>query len=162
MGCGICTRTVCPFCKTPCPSADKYARRPREELYDQMRPLDLIFTCSDELSSKVIRSIQAGALGHGEFSHVGILVDDSLIPFQQKEGKTTPGQLYFFECGDGKTLPDLVSGKVMTGVQIRELKAVFGEHDGVIILRLTSRIDKRIGGGLGTTDKQSTVSTGGE
>ncbi len=126
MGCTCCSPTLCPHCHIHRESTDGFRTKSYSAILPELRPLDAIFFKSTLISSKFIRWVQAKALGHGEFSHVGIIVDSSLVPVPPPD--VVPGQLYVLECTQGMTEADLTARKVITGVQLRRLDAVLKEY----------------------------------
>lgn len=97
-------------------------------IIDSIQPLDLIFFRGNDFVSDTISILQQIKLGSGEFTHVGMVVNNELLPTitQLKSGK-----LYVLEStisipypGSGPMTPDIVSGEGIFGVQIRELEDV--------------------------------------
>ncbi len=126
MGCAICSSAVCPYCHIHRDDTEDFPRAPYSVLLPEIRPLDIIFFRSTTITSKLIRKVQSVALGHGEFSHVGVILDCSLIPVPPPD--VVPGEFYVLECTAGHVAPDVTWKKVMTGVQLRRLRDVVEEY----------------------------------
>jgi hypothetical protein len=58
-----------------------------------IRPLDMIFFRGGEIVSKLIGVMERFTVGSGEWTHVGIVVNDALLP----DYKLDPGCLYIWE-----------------------------------------------------------------
>jgi len=127
MGCGCSART-CPICGRVSISTDGFVRKRKSEVFNKIQPLDTIFFRTSQIDSAIIRKVQGSALGHGEFSHVAIVVNSSIMPIIELGGKIIPGKLYVLETTLDKTTPDVITGKYMTGVQVRELSSLIDEY----------------------------------
>lgn len=97
-----------------------------EQLLDKAQPLDVIFYHGTGIFSTTIRILETLVTDDSRFSHVGIVVTSELLPnvLQLEQGKK-----YIFESNlvipnvtDGT--PDVRTGKVRFGVQIRSLEEV--------------------------------------
>ncbi len=126
MGCVLCSGAVCPYCHTHRDEIDLFPISPYSSLLPEIRPLDLIFFRSELITSRFLRKAQSVTLGHGEFSHVGIIMDCSVLPVPPPD--VVPGELYILECTTGHLTPDVTWKKVMMGVQLRRFRDVLAEY----------------------------------
>lgn len=136
MGCLPTTDARCKICGKSTNSIEHYKRLPMLEVLQQIKPLDILLMRTSETSSAIIRTAQLKTIGHGEFSHVGIVVDSSIMPIVEKDGQTYPNKLYFFECTMDDNVKDVISGEMRKGVQVRDLKDYmigYGKLPGAVI-----------------------------
>ncbi len=118
----------CKYCGKTRTTLSEFQHQPLPVVFQKIRPLDcMLFKCGS-CSSAFIRRVQGRALGHGEFSHCGIVVDASLMPILKDGRPAPPNKLYLLEATQGVTAPDSATGKVMTGVQVRDLAEVIEEY----------------------------------
>jgi len=120
--CNIQPCKICGKVRTDC---NGFEKKSYTEVIDKIQPLDILLTRTNEASSIFIRSAQARLLGHGEFSHVGIVVDSTIMPIVEAGKGMIPGKKYFYECTMDQNVVDVVSGKLRKGVQVKELGAFF-------------------------------------
>jgi len=89
--------------------------------------LDILFFRSTCITSHIIAAASSLSTGVGEFSHVGLVVDSTVMPFI-KDMK--PGTLYVWEStvsSQGEPL-DIERKVPVSGTQIRELDAVVNNY----------------------------------
>lgn len=97
-----------------------------------IKPLDCIFFRGTELVSSAIVQMEKMTLGIGEWSHVGIVVDKTIMPSL----KVNDNELYIWESTisskckliSGNPTLDAESNEPVFGVQVRKLKDVI-KHD---------------------------------
>ncbi len=133
MGCFIGRPTVCPFCNIHRDNVTDFKTSSYKDLVKNIRPLDVIFFRSSTKTSELIRMGESAALGHGEFSHVAVVLDSTTVP----EG--TPGvepeKLYVFEATTGHIAKDVSKDSVFVGVQLRRLEDVLMEYSTSTVLK---------------------------
>lgn len=131
--------------------ASSQEREPKYgEPYDlyktQVRPLDLVLFRGGDLVSGTIRYIQKRQLGHGDYSHVGVIVTTEVL---DTHPKMLPGKRYILEstatgllgCGVKN-----IDGKAFFGVQITDFDELLEAYDtsrrtSVSIVHLRDRPD---------------------
>lgn len=95
-----------------------------EDVLDKIRPLDLILFSGNTLISKTIKMAEKKKYGIGNVSHIGLIIDHSLIPSIKQMSKYN---LYIWESTSSKCrnnrLKDIFN-KSRFGVQIRNLEEV--------------------------------------
>jgi hypothetical protein len=103
------------------------------ELSRRFSPCDLLLFRGGDWISKTIMKIETIENGKGEFSHVGVIVNSEVLPNipQLEKGKwyileSTCTVPYFT---DG--VPDIRTGMIRFGVQIRDLEKVVIDYEGI-------------------------------
>jgi len=102
-----------------------------DHLLQKIRPLDLIFFSGDNLFSKTIKLVEKKKYGLGTVSHVGIVINHSLLDLKPMK----KDRLYMWESTTSKSLHHTVRdiyGKTKCGVQIRDLEQVIRHYNGTV------------------------------
>jgi len=97
---------------------------PYKEIKSLIKPLDMILFRGGEAISSTIRILEKLQTGNGDWSHVGIVVNTTILP-NIPNGKS--GKLYVWESTLSGDLNDGIlntEGEVKFGVQFRELEKV--------------------------------------
>ena len=95
-----------------------------KDIKNEIKPLDLLVFKGGEVVSTAIRLLEQLQVGNKDWSHVGIVINTDLLP-NIPNGKKN--KLYILESGMSGDLNDGVpttDGKVVLGVQVRDLEEV--------------------------------------
>lgn len=103
------------------------------ELSKEFSPGDLLLFRGGDWISKTIMGVENFEVGHGDFSHVGIVVNAEALPHISQ---MKPDRWYVLESTctvpyvtDG--VPDIRTGATRFGVQIRDLELVVVDYEGL-------------------------------
>ena len=93
--------------------------------------LDIVLFSGASMLSKFIRGLEKFSTGNGDWSHVGIIIDSTILPLPQ----LIPGKKYIWESlMSSGSVPDVICGKGRSGVQIRDFdEVVKHEVTGTVI-----------------------------
>jgi len=95
------------------------------DVASQIKPFDLIGFRGGDYASRIVQILEKEQLGMGEFSHVGMVVTSDIL---EKAGNIIlqPNKLYVFESTYSlqSEVPDVVTGKGMVGVQLRDFEEI--------------------------------------
>lgn len=121
-----------------------------EDIRQTIKPFDLMAFRGGDLASRLINVLEKYEVGHGEFTHVGMVVTSDILPRCTvnvgetiKEIKLIPGKLYLYQStftynvpyiSDGMT--DITTGKGFFGVQLCDLEEVIP----VYIINKTAKV----------------------
>jgi len=108
-------------------------RLPYSELCQRFNPGDLLLFRGGDWISKTIMKIETIENCSGQFSHVGVVVNSDMLPTIPQ---LKPGRWYVLESTctvpyftDG--VPDVRTGMIRFGVQLRDLELVVRDYEGV-------------------------------
>lgn len=96
-----------------------------KQLKDNLRPLDMIAFRGAGLISDVISQSQQVAQGSGKWTHVGLIVNTSIMPDILNSSKD---KWYVWESTSLAQSADAETGEMLKGVQIRDLSVVIKEY----------------------------------
>ena len=118
-----------------------------KEIGNFIKPLDLIIVKGNSIYSGAISAVEKLFLGDGEWTHVGVVIDTTILPI--KNG--VAGKLYLWQSTlSNKEDGDIESGKGRIGVQISDLTKVIkyynkGKNQKIAWCKLLSNpLDKKI------------------
>lgn len=105
-----------------------YQETTLDNIYNEIKPFDLICFRGDEFVSKTISKIQEYYFGNGEWTHVGLVITSDIIPFKNSK----PNTIYILEStmsgNFGDTVNNEETGLGKFGVQIRRLDKVIDNY----------------------------------
>lgn len=94
-----------------------------EDIKKEIKPLDIIVFRCDNLISNVISTVEKIGNQSGQWSHVGIVINTSLIKIKNANNN----DLYFWESTIFKNFPDIETNTNKLGPQIHKLEDIL-EH----------------------------------
>jgi len=92
---------------------------------EDIRPLDLVLFRGSDLISWIIREVQYIEFKMDNYSHVGVVVDNNILP---NIPQLKSGRKYILESTLGEYIPDVLTGNIKFGVQIRDLEDVIRSY----------------------------------
>ena len=121
-----------------------------EDIRQNIKPFDLIAFRGGDLASRLINVLEKYEVGHGEFTHVGMVVTSDILPLcnitvdeTTKEIKLIPGKLYLYQSTFTYNVPyisdgmiDVTTGRGFFGVQLCDLEEVIP----VYIINKTTKV----------------------
>lgn len=103
-----------------------------QTLLPHIEALDVIFFYNSSFMTEMVSLLERYELGVGAFTHVALVVSAEILPYYEKDGQEVrlePDTLYLFESViNNSSTPDLVSGEIYNGVQLRKLTEVIFEE----------------------------------
>ena len=108
----------------------KYVVHSYDDVASQIRPFDLIAFRGGDYASRIVQILEKEQLGMGEFSHVGLVVTSDILDMavldKAHDVVLQPNKLYIFESTYSlqSEVPDLVTGKGMVGIQLRDFEEI--------------------------------------
>lgn len=100
-----------------------------------LSPLDLLLFRGNDFVSNTISKLEDWRVGDGRFTHVGILINNTLWPhptLRDNEWYVWESTMSKSMCGLTDGVPDVVSGKGVFGVQVRNLRDLLEKYDGSV------------------------------
>lgn len=94
---------------------------------ENIRTFDLLTFEGTEVISKLIANSEQAIESSGKISHVGLVLEGKYLP-----KLLDPSKIYVWESTISSDAPDIVSGKYLKGVQIRDLDLVISKYKGRI------------------------------
>jgi hypothetical protein len=93
-----------------------------------IQPFDLVLFRGNDVVSQVISAVQTAHVGTGEFTHVGVVVDKSVLP------KLHAGEMYIWESTWSGDVVNVETGEKTLGVQVRKVDDLIVHYDGKIAI----------------------------
>jgi hypothetical protein len=110
------------------PKIDQFQETTLQDIINDIKPFDLICFKGNEFVSKTISIIEKASFGNGDWTHVGIIITNDILPFV----KSQKNKIYIWEStisgsfGDGVNNEETNKGKF--GVQIRDFTKVVNKY----------------------------------
>lgn len=108
------------------------------QILKNLKTFDLLLFSGKEPISFLIESSELLVQGNGSWSHVGVVLEGKYLPkYLSKE------KLYVWESTVSIDVPDVITGRRKSGVQIRDLEEVITRYNGDIgVAKLTKDLDE--------------------